>query len=131
MTDWELAAASRGCDDSRRPSDTTVVNPATGAVRRALASVEETDAADRAGARRRSRRGGPSRPASGPGCCGRFAAVVDATSRSWPQLEVRNAGHTIGNARWEAGNVRDCLNYYSAARSGSSAGRSRCPAAST
>ncbi len=28
---------------------------------------------------------------------------------------MRNAGHTIGNARWEAGNVRDCLNYYSAA----------------
>ncbi|HEY0692109.1 MAG TPA: aldehyde dehydrogenase family protein, partial [Kribbella sp.] len=30
-------------------------------------------------------------------------------------LEVENAGHTIGNARWEAGNVRDVLNYYSAA----------------
>ena len=28
---------------------------------------------------------------------------------------MRNAGHTIGNARWEAGNVRDVLNYYSAA----------------
>jgi acyl-CoA reductase-like NAD-dependent aldehyde dehydrogenase len=26
-----------------------------------------------------------------------------------------NSGHTIGNARWEAGNVRDVLNYYSAA----------------
>ena len=33
----------------------------------------------------------------------------------WRQLEVANAGHTIGNARWEAGNVRDVLNYYSAA----------------
>ncbi|MGZ4449462.1 MAG: aldehyde dehydrogenase family protein, partial [Nocardioides sp.] len=31
------------------------------------------------------------------------------------EIEVRNAGHTWGNARWEAGNVRDCLNYYSAA----------------
>ncbi|MGZ5401589.1 MAG: aldehyde dehydrogenase family protein, partial [Aeromicrobium sp.] len=30
-------------------------------------------------------------------------------------LEVRNAGHTWGNATWEAGNVRDVLNYYSAA----------------
>src|SRR6202789_105931 len=30
-------------------------------------------------------------------------------------LEVANAGHTIGNARWEAGNVRDVLEYYSAA----------------
>ena len=28
---------------------------------------------------------------------------------------MRNSGHTIGNARWEAGNVRDVLNYYSAA----------------
>ena len=31
------------------------------------------------------------------------------------QLEVANSGHTIGNARWEAGNVRDVLSYYSAA----------------
>jgi acyl-CoA reductase-like NAD-dependent aldehyde dehydrogenase len=30
-------------------------------------------------------------------------------------LEVANAGHTIGNARWEAGNVRDVLHYYAAA----------------
>jgi betaine-aldehyde dehydrogenase len=28
---------------------------------------------------------------------------------------VRNAGHTWGNARWEAGNVRDCLHYYAGA----------------
>jgi aldehyde dehydrogenase (NAD+) len=28
---------------------------------------------------------------------------------------VRNAGHTVANARWEAGNVRDVINYYSAA----------------
>lgn len=44
-----------------------------------------------------------------------FAAVVDAHNEELAQLEVLNAGHTIGNARWEAGNVRDCLNYYSAA----------------
>lgn len=44
-----------------------------------------------------------------------FAAVVDAHLEELAQLEVLNAGHTIGNARWEAGNVRDCLNYYSAA----------------
>jgi acyl-CoA reductase-like NAD-dependent aldehyde dehydrogenase len=30
-------------------------------------------------------------------------------------LEVTNSGHTIGNARWEAGNVADVLHYYSAA----------------
>ncbi|WP_220093681.1 aldehyde dehydrogenase family protein [Flexivirga caeni] len=43
-----------------------------------------------------------------------FAAVVDEHLEELAQLEVRNAGHTIGNARWEAGNVRDVLNYYSA-----------------
>ena len=30
-------------------------------------------------------------------------------------LEVANAGHVIGNARWEAGNVRDVLEFYAAA----------------
>ena len=45
----------------------------------------------------------------------RFAAVVDEHIDELADLEVRNAGHTLGNARWEAGNVRDVLNYYSAA----------------
>jgi acyl-CoA reductase-like NAD-dependent aldehyde dehydrogenase len=44
----------------------------------------------------------------------RFAQVVDDHIEELALLEVRNAGHTIGNARWEAGNVRDVLNYYSA-----------------
>ena len=44
-----------------------------------------------------------------------FAAVVDGHLEELAQLEVSNSGHTIGNARWEAGNVRDVLNYYSAA----------------
>jgi acyl-CoA reductase-like NAD-dependent aldehyde dehydrogenase len=43
----------------------------------------------------------------------RFAAVVDDHVEELAELEVRNSGHTWGNARWEAGNVRDCLNYYS------------------
>jgi acyl-CoA reductase-like NAD-dependent aldehyde dehydrogenase len=45
----------------------------------------------------------------------RFAAVVDAHIEELAELEVRNSGHTWGNARWEAGNVRDCLNYYAGA----------------
>jgi acyl-CoA reductase-like NAD-dependent aldehyde dehydrogenase len=45
----------------------------------------------------------------------RFSAVVDAHIEELAQLEVRNSGHTIGNARWEAGNVRDVLAYYSGA----------------
>jgi acyl-CoA reductase-like NAD-dependent aldehyde dehydrogenase len=45
----------------------------------------------------------------------RFASVVDSHIEELAQLEVRNSGHTIGNARWEAGNVRDLLDYYSGA----------------
>jgi acyl-CoA reductase-like NAD-dependent aldehyde dehydrogenase len=45
----------------------------------------------------------------------RFAAAVDADVEHLAQLEVANAGHTLGNARWEAGNVRDVLEYYAAA----------------
>jgi acyl-CoA reductase-like NAD-dependent aldehyde dehydrogenase len=44
----------------------------------------------------------------------RFADVVDAHVEELAELEVRGAGHTIGNARWEAGNVRDVLEYYAA-----------------
>ncbi|MCB5183526.1 aldehyde dehydrogenase family protein, partial [Streptomyces antimicrobicus] len=40
-----------------------------------------------------------------------FARVVDDHVEELAQLEVREAGHTIGNARWEAGNVRDLLDF--------------------
>jgi acyl-CoA reductase-like NAD-dependent aldehyde dehydrogenase len=45
----------------------------------------------------------------------RFAEAVDHDIEHLAALEVANAGHTISNARWEAGNVRDVLFYYSAA----------------
>jgi acyl-CoA reductase-like NAD-dependent aldehyde dehydrogenase len=45
----------------------------------------------------------------------RFSDLVDSNLEQLAALEVSNAGHTIGNARWEAGNVRDVLAYYSAA----------------
>ncbi|WP_268978163.1 aldehyde dehydrogenase family protein [Streptomyces sp. NHF165] len=41
----------------------------------------------------------------------RFAGTVDAHIEELAQLEVREAGHPVGNARWEAGNVRDLLEY--------------------
>ncbi|HVQ89116.1 MAG TPA: aldehyde dehydrogenase family protein [Actinomycetes bacterium] len=44
-----------------------------------------------------------------------FADLVDAHREELAELEVANSGHTISNARWEAGNVRDVLTYYSAA----------------
>jgi acyl-CoA reductase-like NAD-dependent aldehyde dehydrogenase len=45
----------------------------------------------------------------------RFGQVVDDHIEELAQLEVLNSGHTIGNARWEAGNVRDVLTYYAGA----------------
>ncbi|MEV8018691.1 aldehyde dehydrogenase family protein [Streptomyces sp. NPDC086554] len=41
----------------------------------------------------------------------RFATTVDEHLEELAQLEVREAGHVIGNARWEAGNVRDLLDF--------------------
>jgi acyl-CoA reductase-like NAD-dependent aldehyde dehydrogenase len=45
----------------------------------------------------------------------RFAELVDTHVDELATLEIANAGHTVGNARWEAGNVRDVLAYYSGA----------------
>ena len=91
-------------------------NPATGEVIRTVdgLSAEETDAAiARAAAAFASWR------AVAPGdrarLLRRFAAAVDAHVEELAGLEVANAGHVIGNARWEAGNVRDVLEYYAAA----------------
>jgi betaine-aldehyde dehydrogenase len=95
---------------------TTLVNPATGGeLREVSAATEaETDAAIA-----RAHEVFPAWRDVAPGERARllraFAAVVDAHNEELARLEVENAGHTIGNARWEAGNVRDVLNYYSAA----------------
>ena len=40
---------------------------------------------------------------------------MDGANEELARLEVANSGHTISNARWEAGNVRDVLAYYSGA----------------
>jgi acyl-CoA reductase-like NAD-dependent aldehyde dehydrogenase len=94
----------------------TVVNPATEqpVIDVHLASVAETDALIE-----RAHAAFPAWKAVAPGerarLLRRFAQVVDDHVEELAELEVRNAGHTWGNATWEAGNVRDCLNYYSAA----------------
>jgi acyl-CoA reductase-like NAD-dependent aldehyde dehydrogenase len=79
-----------------------------------LSGVEETDAAIEQAARafedwRRVS------PADRGRLLRRFSDLVGAANEELAQLEVRNAGHTIANARWEAGNVRDVLGYYAAA----------------
>ncbi len=93
-----------------------VVSPATEEVVEtvALTSAGQTDAAIA-----RARTAYESWRAVSPGDRGRllrrFAEAVDADLENLARLEVANAGHTISNARWEAGNVRDVLTYYSAA----------------
>jgi acyl-CoA reductase-like NAD-dependent aldehyde dehydrogenase len=93
-----------------------VVNPATEEIVATvpLATAEETDAAiERAYAAFPAWRALP--PAERAELLRRFASLVDSHLEELAQLEVRNSGHTIGNARWEAGNVRNVLTYYSAA----------------
>ena len=41
----------------------------------------------------------------------KFAALVAERNEELARLEVLEAGHTIGNARWEAQNVANVLNY--------------------
>lgn len=98
-------------------SDTySVINPATGHVIRevAMASVEETDELIA-----RAQAAFPAwrdlAPGARAGMLRAFARVVEDHLEELALLEVENAGHTLGNARWEAGNVRDVLTYYSAA----------------
>jgi acyl-CoA reductase-like NAD-dependent aldehyde dehydrogenase len=94
----------------------TLINPATGQALTDVpeASVEEVDAAiERAVDAFRAWR--DVAPGERARLLRAFASVVDAHLEELAQLEVANSGHTIGNARWEAGNVRDVLNYYSAA----------------
>lgn len=92
-----------------------VLNPATEELvtEVPLATLEDTDAAIS-----RAHEAFPAWRALAPGerarVLRRFAALVDGAIEELAELEVRNAGHTWGNAVWEAGNVRDVLNYYSA-----------------
>jgi len=107
-------------DEHRERTDVTdvheVVNPATEEVvtEVRLASLEDTDAAIA-----RAHEAFPGWRSVAPGerarLLRRFAALVDDAVEELAELEVRNSGHTWGNAVWEAGNVRDVLNYYSAA----------------
>ena len=54
-------------------------------------------------------------PADRAAALRRFASAVDSAIDELAALEVTNSGHPIGQARWEAGHVRDVLNYYAAA----------------
>ncbi|HET6209592.1 MAG TPA: aldehyde dehydrogenase family protein, partial [Jatrophihabitans sp.] len=90
-----------------------IVNPATEAV---IGTVDGLELAAVDEAIARSRKAFASWRTVAPGDRARllrwFAEAVDADLEYLAQLEVANAGHTIGNARWEAGNARDVIDYY-------------------
>jgi acyl-CoA reductase-like NAD-dependent aldehyde dehydrogenase len=95
---------------------TTLLNPATEQVVDVVqnTSAEATDAAIA-----RARAAAPAWRAVAPAdralLLRRYADAVDADIEHLAALEVANSGHTIANARSEAGNVRDVLAYYAAA----------------
>ncbi len=96
--------------------DYEVINPAT---EETIATVELLDVEQVDAAVARAVAVGPAwralAPADRARLLRRFASIVDEHLTELAELEVRGAGHTIGNARWEAGNVRDVLDYYAAA----------------
>ena len=93
-----------------------VVNPAT---EQLVRTIEQADLSATDEAIRRASVAFESWRGISPGDRARllrdFGSAVDDHVEELARLEVANAGHTIGNARWEAGNVRDVLMYYSAA----------------
>ncbi|QCB21722.1 aldehyde dehydrogenase family protein [Streptomyces sp. SS52] len=94
------------------PPALRVLNPATEEV---VATVPAVSAADVDAAVARAARAQTAWAALAPGdrarLLRRFAAAVDDHLEELARLEVTEAGHTLGNARWEAGNVRDLLDY--------------------
>src|SRR3954471_466010 len=108
---------SSGCRcDTPVTTSYDVINPAT---EQPVTTVPQLDAAETDAAIGRARKAFESWRDVAPGdrarLLRRFAAAVDDAREELARLEVANAGHTISNARWEAGNVRDVLDYYSGA----------------
>jgi acyl-CoA reductase-like NAD-dependent aldehyde dehydrogenase len=94
----------------------TIVNPADEEFVATVTStsIEETDAAvSRAAAAQRD--WAAVAPVDRGRMLRRFADAVDGAVEELARIEVRNSGHPISQARWEAGHVRDVLEYYAAA----------------
>ena len=96
-------------------TSSVLINPATEEELREVeqTSVEGTDDAI-ARAKVAQRKWARQAPADRAAALRAFAAVVDAHVDELAALEVANSGHPIGNASWEAGHVRDVLQFYSA-----------------
>ncbi|MBZ4487447.1 aldehyde dehydrogenase family protein [Microbacterium sp. cx-55] len=97
-------------------STITLIDPSTGRAFQELprASVEEADAAI-ALAVTAQRAWAALAPGARADALRAFARVVEEHVEELAQLEVRNSGHPIGSARWEAGHVAQVLNYYAGA----------------
>ncbi len=97
-------------------SEFTVLNPAT---EEPVATItqpgaEQADAAiERAAAAQETWRA--IAPGERAALLRSFAAAVDADVGELARLEIAGSGHPAGQARWEAGHVRDVLQYYAAA----------------
>jgi acyl-CoA reductase-like NAD-dependent aldehyde dehydrogenase len=97
-------------------ASTTLINPADETIVRAVeqTSLEQVDdAVARAVSAQRS--WARLAPAERADALRRFATTVGNAIEELAQLEVANSGHPISQARWEAGHVRDVLNYYAVA----------------
>ena len=94
----------------------TVIDPATG---RAFREIERATEADVDAAVARAVAAQRDWAARAPGARAdalrAFARVVEDHVDELAQLEVRNSGHPITSARWEAGHVAQVLNYYAGA----------------
>ncbi|MCM2577050.1 aldehyde dehydrogenase family protein [Streptomyces meridianus] len=89
-----------------------VINPATEEVVATVTASTPSDVdAAVARAARAQRSWAALAPADRARQLRRFAAAVDDHLEELALLEVAEAGHPIGNARWEAGNARDLLEY--------------------
>ncbi|MEQ1735453.1 MAG: aldehyde dehydrogenase family protein [Rhodoglobus sp.] len=97
-------------------TSTTLINPSTGVEFTTVAQTslaEVDDAIARASSSQRA--WAALAPAGRAAALRDFAAIVGSHIEELAALEVLNSGHPIGQARWEAGHVRDVLTYYSAA----------------
>ena len=96
-------------------TSTELINPATEQVLRTVELLDAggvDDAVARAKVAQKAWAASP--PAERAAALRSFAAVVDAHVGELAALEVANSGHPIGAAEWEAGHVRDVLQFYAA-----------------
>ena len=93
----------------------TLINPATEEQMETInhADLGQTDAAIELAAKAQ-KKWAALNPADRAMLLHKFAATIDSHIEQLAQLEVRNSGHPISQARWEATHVRNVLEYYSA-----------------